>query len=59
MPSIDNQDTAIAGRCMDQLVANVNSELTSACMVPITIPKKEMVRIVTEAKKWFYKNENT
>jgi len=56
MPSINNLDTAEASRCMDQLIANVNSELTSACMVPITIPKKEMVRIVTEAKKWFYKN---
>ena len=56
MPSINDIKTAEAGRCLDQLISNVNSELTSACMIPLTIPKKEMVRIVTEAKKWFYKN---
>jgi hypothetical protein len=56
MPSINDELAASAGRCLDQLVSNVNSELTSACMIPITIPKKEMVRIITEAKKWFYKN---
>jgi hypothetical protein len=56
MPSINDELAASAGRCLDQLVSNVNSELTNACMIPITIPKKEMVRIITEAKKWFYKN---
>jgi hypothetical protein len=56
MPNINDELAANAGRCMDKLIANVNSELTGACMIPITIPKKEMVRIVTEAKKWFYKN---
>jgi hypothetical protein len=56
MPSINDQAAADAGRCLDRLIANVNSELTSACMIPITIPKKEMVRLVTESKKWFYKN---
>lgn len=56
MPNINDELAANAGRCMDKLISNVNSEITAACMVPITIPKKEMVRIVTEAKKWFYKN---
>lgn len=56
MPSINDELAANAGRCLDQLISNVNSELTSACMIPITIPKKEVVRIITEAKKWFYKN---
>jgi hypothetical protein len=56
MPNINDELAANAGRCMDRLVSNVNSELTNACMIPITLPKKEMVRIITEAKKWFYKN---
>lgn len=54
--NINSEAGQKAGRCLDNLIKEVNSELTGACMVPITLPKKEMLRVIREAKKWFYKN---
>jgi hypothetical protein len=45
-----------AGQALDQLVRNVGQEITGACMIPMNLPKKEVVRIIKQAKKWFYKH---
>jgi hypothetical protein len=43
------------GKCLDELVQEINDELTIACQIPFTVPKKELVRIINRAKKYFYK----
>ena len=48
--------TAASNKCLDAFLRNVTQELTVACQLPVNIPKKEIIRIVHEAKKWFYKN---
>lgn len=45
-----------AGQCMDEFIRNINSHITGACMIPIKLPKKEVINIVKRAKEWFYKN---
>ena len=45
----------VDGKCLDALIAEVNDELTIACQIPFTVPKKEIVRIINRAKKYFYK----
>ena len=51
-----NDDGALeAGRCLDNLVRDINSHITGACMIPIKLPKKETVKIIQRAKQWFYK----
>lgn len=42
--------------CLDALVKEIQQEITGACMIPITLPKKEIIRIIERAKPWFYKN---
>lgn len=42
--------------CLDELINEINDELTVACQIPFTVPKKELARIIDMAKKWFYKN---
>tara|TARA_R110001592_G_scaffold120545_3_gene325011 strand:- start:88882 stop:89724 length:843 start_codon:yes stop_codon:yes gene_type:complete len=41
--------------CLDALIKEINEELTIACQIPFTVPKKEIARIVVKAKKYFYK----
>lgn len=41
--------------CLDELINEINTELTVACQIPFTVPKKELARIVKNAKKYFYK----
>ena len=42
-------------KCLDELVQEINDELTIACQIPFTVPKKELARIIDRAKKYFYK----
>ena len=41
--------------CLDALIKLVNDELTIACQIPFTVPKKEINNIIQRAKKYFYK----
>ena len=42
--------------CLNVFLDELADDLTGACMVPINLPKKEVMNIVKRAKKWFYKN---
>lgn len=55
MSYVDCNDPDAQG-CLDELIDEINDELTIACQVPFTVPKKEIARIVDRAKKWFYKS---
>jgi len=41
--------------CLDALIKEINEELTITCQIPFTVPKKEIARIVSKAKNYFYK----
>ena len=41
--------------CLDELIQMINSELTIACQIPFTVPKKELANIIKRAKNYFYK----
>ena len=41
--------------CLDALIKEINDELTIACQIPFTVPKKELANIIQRAKKYFYK----
>ena len=41
--------------CLDALIKLINDELTIACQIPFTVPKKELANIIQSAKKYFYK----
>lgn len=56
MLDINEEGALEAGKCMDELIRKVNSELTGGCMIPIRLPKKESIQIIENAKQWFYKN---
>jgi hypothetical protein len=54
MPYVDcNSPESIA--CLDALIKEINDELTVGCQLPFTVPKKELARIITRAKDYFYK----
>lgn len=55
MSYIDCNDPTANG-CLEDLIEEINDELTVACQIPFTVPQKEIARIVKMAKKWFYKN---
>ncbi len=44
-----------AKECLDEFIKQINDELTVACQIPFTVPRKEIARIVNNAKKYFYK----
>lgn len=51
-----NDDGALeAGQCLDEFIRQINSHITGACMIPMKLPKKEVIQIVKRAKEWFYK----
>jgi hypothetical protein len=54
MALIDCTDPA-AQACLDELVKEINDELTIACQIPFTVPKKALVRMINRAKDYFYK----
>ena len=41
--------------CLDALIAEINDDLTIACQIPFTVPKKELAHIIQRAKDYFYK----
>jgi hypothetical protein len=42
--------------CLEAFMKEINQELSVSCMLPHNLPKKELLRIINQAKKWFYKN---
>lgn len=42
--------------CLNKFIEELGSDITGACMIPINLPKKEVVNIINRAKKWFRKN---
>ena len=42
--------------CQDLFLDEIADELTGACMIPVNLPKKEVLNIIKRAVKWFYKN---
>jgi len=55
-PFEDEEHACTSGEAMDRIVKKINNEITSACMIPLKLPKKSTIQIVDEARKWFYKN---
>jgi len=45
-----------SNECENLFLDEIADELTGACMIPINLPKKEVLNIMKRAKKWFYKN---
>jgi len=54
MAYIDCNDPA-AQSCLEDLIKQINQELTIGCQIPFTVPKAEIARIVSKAKEYFYK----
>lgn len=44
-----------AKACLDEIIKEINDALSAACQIPFTVPKKELSRIVKDAKEYFYK----
>lgn len=44
-----------ASECLDELIKEINDDLTVACQIPFTVPKKELAHIINRAKDYFYK----
>jgi len=55
MPIVNNDCDPAEGKCLEELIQEINDELTVACQIPFTVPKKELARIIERAKKYFYK----
>ena len=41
--------------CLNEFLDEIGDEITGACMVPVNLPKKEIINIIKRARKWFYK----
>ena len=41
---------------LDVFIKEINGELSQDCQLPFQIPKKSLMRTISNAKKWFYKN---
>ena len=54
MALVDCNDPA-SQACLDALIKEINDELSIACQIPFTVPKKALVRMVNRAKDYFYK----
>ncbi len=54
MGLVDCTDPA-SQACLDSLVSEINDELSIACQIPFTVPKKALVRMINRAKEYFYK----
>ena len=44
-----------APACLDDLIKQINDDLTIGCQIPFTVPKNELARIINRAKDYFYK----
>lgn len=53
IPSQQNTNNNI---CLENFMKEINQELSVSCMLPHNLPKKELLRIINQSKKWFYKN---
>lgn len=51
----NNYDLGDSQVCLDNLIREINNELTIGCQLPFTVPKKELARIIDRAKDYFYK----
>ena len=52
---MDNYCSPEERECLEAFIKEINENLTIACQVPFTVPKKQLVQIVDKAKKYFYK----
>ena len=50
------QDPQFEEECLNEFVTEIADEVTGSCMIPMNLPKKEVLNIIKRAKKWFYKN---
>ena len=41
--------------CLEAFIKEINENLTIACQVPFTVPKKQLAQIIDKAKQYFYK----
>jgi|TARA_B110000914_G_scaffold13569_1_gene10668 hypothetical protein len=51
-----NVGRSFSDSCLNAFLQELGDELTGACMVPVNLPQREIVNIITRAKKWFYKS---
>lgn len=54
--SIDNLQNMSSAKTIGSFIAEIQSELSVACALPFTVPKKEIERIIHYSAKWMYKN---
>ena len=45
--------------CFNAFVNELADEITGSCMIPMNLPRSEVMNIVNRAKKLFYKNKIT
>ena len=50
------QDPQFDSDCLNNFVTEIADEVTGSCMIPMNLPRKEVLNIINRAKKWFYKN---
>jgi len=50
------QDPQFSSECLNEFVTELADDVTGSCMIPMNLPKKEVLNIIKRAKKWFYKN---
>lgn len=55
---IDENQSTISNnsKTLMSFIAEIQQELSVACSLPFTVPKKEIERIIEYAAKWMYKN---
>lgn len=42
--------------CANNFITEIANEVTGSCMIPMNLPRAEVMNIINRAKKWFYKN---
>jgi hypothetical protein len=50
------QEPVYETECRNAFIDELADEITGSCMIPMNLPRKEVLNIVERAKKWFYKN---
>ena len=53
--SLVNCNDPASQACLDELVKEINDELSIGCQIPFTVPKRALVRMINRAKDYFYK----
>tara|TARA_A100001037_G_C15153237_1_gene641152 strand:+ start:8804 stop:9649 length:846 start_codon:yes stop_codon:yes gene_type:complete len=51
-----NNERSYSSQCLENFLAEIGSEITGACMVPLNLPEAEVKNIIKRAIKWFRKN---